>query len=306
MVSRNKASEVYTALNTVTEKGGLHGEVKILVSDENGKEVGILDLYDGYQIGGGIVGDSFLNQSLNTAKKIFSRLAAGKSEYKVAKIAFGNAGHSYTNPKIAVDALAEDVELNSAALIRASLSAGNPFVYNTGAVDYRLVYIEKDIDEPTHITYGENGDQFIVRVPISYDDFNYRVGGAEGLEVDYDDDLVTYSLVDQAGDIIRFGGAETNGDATLEQTEILVTDAAGTPNYSFKNGIDSNGDVEIGGITGVRPQEISEILLSTDVIGAAAPYEKLATSRMTSGLLSFPQGFQFTYEWTLTWNFAQA
>ncbi len=302
MGNQNTAAEVYTALSTVKDKGGLRGEVRIFVQNEKGESVGVLDLFDGYQIGEGIGCDPFLNQSLDTAKKIFSNLAAGKAGYKVAKIAFGNAGHNFAAPKTAISPTVADVELHAATLIRASLIAGNPFVYNESGTDHRLVFIEKDIDEATHITYGENGDQFIVRVPISYDDFNLRDGGAETNETGYDDSLISYSLVDPSGDRIQFGEANVAGDAVLDQTEVLVGDNAGTPTYDFKNGLDVNGDVDLVN-GGYRPQEISEILLSTDVIGAAAPYEKLATSRMTSGLLSFPEGFQFTYEWVLTWNF---
>jgi len=87
----------------------LKGKVNIYVHQPDGETVGVLKLFDGYQIGGGIdVDGAFLNTSLNTAKEVFSRALIGDSRYKIAKIAFGNAGHSIDNPKLAVPATPED------------------------------------------------------------------------------------------------------------------------------------------------------------------------------------------------------
>ncbi len=306
MISQNQAAETQIALNSIKDSGALRGEVKIKVHDKYGNDVGILDMYEGYEIGSGIENDSFLNKSLDTAKIIFSKLAAGKVEYAIAKIAFGNAGHNFGTPKVAVEATEADVGLKSAKEIQLSMAgaAEGHFVYPTGGNSYRMVYIEKDISAE-NITYGVDGDQFIVRVPISYDEFNYRTGGATGSEVAYDTDLISYTFIVDDATIMRFAGAETNGDATLDQTEIKAWDDGGTIRYTFKNGLDEDGNIDtLSG--GTRPQEISEILLCTNIIGngTTTDYEKLASSRMTSGLLAFPDGFTFTYEWTLTWNFS--
>ena len=87
MISQNQAAETQIALNSIKDSGALRGEVKIKVHDKYGNDVGILDMYEGYEIGSGIENDSFLNQSLDTAKVIFSKLAAGNIDYKIAKIA---------------------------------------------------------------------------------------------------------------------------------------------------------------------------------------------------------------------------
>jgi len=307
MITSGQASEVYSILNSEKAKGGLKGTVRLLIHDENGNTVGVQELYSGTD-----VNDEMLNQSLLTAKKIFSRLAGGDMSYKIARIAFGNAGHNFDNQKQAIDALETDVELNAAHLIKNSLNEDSDkhFLYTHTNQDnststYRLVYIEKEI-LPAHITYGQDGNQFVVRVPISYDDFNRRVGGAETTDVNYEQDLVQYKLInDSDGTVMEFDGVDSNGDLIGAYTEVHSWDDNGTRRYIFKNGVDSSGNVDTTN-GGDRPQEISEILLCADITGsgtAESPYEKLSTSRMTSGLLSFPQGFTFTYEWTLSWNF---
>lgn len=306
MVSTAKASETYNTFSKAGDSLSVKGTVKIHVSDMNGKEVSVIDLYDGVQIGGGVYEDSFLNQSLNTAKTIFSRLASGDIDYKIGKIAFGNAGHNFDNTKQAGAVSADDTELNAAALIRANLGTSDEFTYMHGGSTYRLVYIEKDI-LPEHITFGENGNQFIVRVPISFDDFNKRVNGDNyNLDDPYDTSLLHYKLIADDGSLIYFGNSDADGnvDSSDGETHTEVFTNSGTTNYTFKNGLDANGNVDATN-GGIRPQELSEILLLTDIIGngTTEPYKKLAASRMTSGLLSFPEGFQFTYEWTLTWNF---
>lgn len=307
MITSGQATEVYSILNSEKAKGALKGTVRLLIHDENGNTVGAQELYSGVD-----VHDEMLNQSLLTAKKIFSRLAGGDTNYKIAKIAFGNAGHNFDAPKQAVDALETDVELNSAHLIKNSLNetSDKHFLYTHTNLDsstttYRMVYIEKDI-LPSHITYGQDGDQFIVRVPISYDDFNMRVGNADTTDVNYEPELVKYKLINDADNsVMEFDGVDSNGDPIATYTEVHSWDDSGTRRYVFKNGLNSSGVIDTTN-GGDRPQEISEIMLCADITTdgpSGAENEKLATSRMTSGLLAFPQGFTFTYEWTLSWNF---
>jgi len=317
MTSSNKAraAETYAALNKLENGGSVRGTVRILVSDPLGNEVGVLNLFDGYQFGGGIDGDSFLNKSLEGAKVIFSRLAAGNVDYRIAKIAFGNAGHSSTNPKQASEVLETETSLTSLLAIIDSINAGVSSDYFTrleDGVKKRLVYIEKDILEE-NISYGEDGNQFVVRVPINYDDFNRRVSEDQLDDTQrYEDSLVRYKYIDN-GTLYAVGNVNTITDSSdpnygepedgYDFTEVQVIDDDGTTRYHFKNGYDENGDINTTS-GGIRPQEISEIALLTDIIGeGTAEPQKLAASKMTSGLLSFPEGFQFTYEWTLTWNF---
>jgi len=310
MISRNKAAETYAALNRISDGAALKGTVKIHVSDKDGNSVGIMDLFEGYQIGGGVEEDSFLNKSLNTAKEIFSKLAAGNVDYKIAKIAFGNAGHSISNPKVAVPATEDDTTLQSLIAIKTSLENTDSnvwFLRDENGVNHRMVYIEKDI-LPEHISYGENGNQFIVRVPISYDEFNMHQGADPTDELQpYVLDLISYKYIKDGveylvGDVDPATGDATNG---ADFTEVKIgDDGSGNVTYRFRNGYAPDGSIDVTD-GGIRPQEISEILLTTDVITDGSVKKKLAASRMTSGLLSFPEGFQFTYEWTLTWNFSQ-
>lgn len=305
MITQGQAAEVYSVLNSEKSQAGLVGTVKLYVHDTSGNTVGVQELYNGID-----VNDEMVNQSLNTAKKIFSRLAAGDASYKIAKIAFGNAGHNFDNSKQAVPAVETDEELRSSTLIKASLNetSDKHFLYthtnqDTSTTTYRMVYIEKDI-LAENITYGANGDQFIVRVPIGYDEFNMRVGGATTLDTAYEEDLISYKLInDNDGTVMTFAGVDGNGDPTGDFTEVHYD--SGTGYYTFLNGINDSGVIDNTN-GGIRPQEISEILLCADITGSGTvddPKEKLATSRMTSGLLAFPEGFTFTYEWTLSWNF---
>lgn len=310
MITKAQANETYSILNSEGIQGGLTGQVKLIIHDELGNTVGVQDLYNGIE-----VDEDMMNQSLDTAKIIFSRLAGGDISYKVAKIAFGNAGHNFDNPKQAVAALSTDEELSASMKIKASLNetADKHFLYTHTNLDgstttYRMVYIEKDI-LAENITYGANGNQFIVRVPISYDEFNGRVGDATGTEVMYKPETVGYRLINTTtGDLMTFEGVDASGVPTGDFSEVYSWDDNGTRRYTFMNGINSSGVIDtVNG--GYRPQEISEILLCADITGDGSvddPYKKYATSRMTSGLLSFPEGFTFTYEWTLSWNFPAA
>jgi len=304
MITQGKAAEAYAALNSDGIKAGLVGTVNLVIHNESGEAVGVQELYHGTD-----VDDMMLNQSLDTAKIIFSKLAAGMVDHKIAKIAFGNAGHNFLNPKQAVDAVATDIGLKSAEHIVTSLDSvavTDHYLYtDTNAVTHRMVYVEKDI-LPEHITYGAMGNQFVVRVPISYDEFNMRVGGATTTDVGYDTSLISYTMVNpNDGTLIRFGDVDAAGAPLLEASEVYSWDDAGTTRYAFLNGINGSGVIDtVNG--GDRPQEISEILLCADITGdgtVEAPYQKLASSRMTSGLLAFPEGFTFTYEWSLSWNF---
>jgi hypothetical protein len=310
MISRSKASEAYNVLNRIGDNCALKGTVKIHVSDEKGNPVGIMDLYEGVQIGRGVEGDSFLNLSLDSAKEIFSRLAAGDSSFKIAKIAFGNAGHSSTDSRIAVPPVESDTSLESLNSIMTSLDATDSewFTRLEDGVAKRLVYIEKDIIAD-HISYGEEGNQFIVRVPISYEEFNYHDDAAdrENQLAPFEGSRITYQYV-KDGVINTVGNIDpTTLDKLpgVDHTEVFTyTDGDGNTVFTMRNGLAPDGTIDTTN-GGVRPQEISEILLTTDIVGdgTTEPYRKLAASRMTSGLLAFPQGFQFTYEWTLTWNF---
>jgi hypothetical protein len=308
MISNSKAAETYNVINSFGNNVAVRGTVKIYVHDKDGNDVGVMDLFDGVQIGRGIDGDSFLNKSLNTAKEIFSKLAAGNVDYKIAKIAFGNAGHNSTNPKVAVDPLAEDTTLQSLVAIMDSLdntAESTWFLRDENGANHRMVYIEKDI-LPENISYGEDGNQFIVRVPISYDEFNLREGtDQEDVLAKYVDSLIEYKFI-KNGTVYHVGNInEADGSPVYDITEVNMTDDGnGNNRFLFKNGLNPDGSINTSE-GGFRPQEISEILLTTDIIDDGVnPPKKLGASRMTSGLLSFPEGFQFTYEWTLTWNFS--
>ena len=305
MITKGQAAETYAMLDAEGIRAGLVGTVNLIIHNEMGETVGVQELYAGSD-----ADDMMLNQSLDTAKVIFSKLAAGMTSYKIAKIAFGNAGHNFDNSKQAIAAVSTDKGLHAADHIVTSLNSADPadhYIYNPSGTSYRMVYVEKDI-LAEHITYGASGNQFVVRVPISYDEFNYRDGGAVTTDVGFQDDLISYTLVDPADDSkMIFGDTDTGGApvAPATHTEVNTWDDAGTPRYNFMNGLDGAGAIDtVNG--GTRPQEISEILLCAEITGAGTaedPYMKLATSRMTSGLLAFPEGFTFTYEWTLSWNF---
>ena len=314
MISSGQAKEVLNILDTNRGVASLKGSVKLRVKDAEGREVDVHDIANWGGDDDGVID----NQTLDTAKIIFSKLAAGQTEYKIAKIMFGNAGHDFTNTKVAVPATSADVELNAISHIRSSLSqpATSHFLYNDGTTDYRMSVVEKDITS-SHITFG-NGDQFVVRVPVNFDDFNLRTGlNQDDAEALFDDNAVAYDFLDASNEIISVRNVNASGavvnvptvplDATGtvagNASEVNRYDDGTTITYNMLNGIDATGVVNTSA-GGVRPQEISEILLSAAITEEDGVKQKYATSRMTSGLLVFPQGFEFTYEWTLTWTFA--
>jgi hypothetical protein len=306
MITKGQAQDMCRILNNERNYGGLKGEVRLIVKDQNGEVVDIQSLYKGVS-----VDDLMVNQSLDTAKIIFSKLAAGLVEYKIAKIAFGNAGHNFDDPRFAIDPVSTDTELKSAYYIKQSLNDSDDtkhFIYtDDNNVSHRMVYVEKDI-QPEHISFGENGNQFIVTVPMAYDDFNYREGGAnDDTAVRYVDDLISYDIInDVDGSLIQIRNVDANGVPEGTDSEIYSWDDNGTRRYLFKNGLDSNGNIDtVNG--GYRPQEVSEILLLANIPGTGTaddPYQKLATSRITTGLLTYPAGFSFSFQWTLSWNFS--
>ena len=307
MFSKGKAYDMYKMLSSEKSHGGLVGEVRLIVKDQNGDIVDIQELYKGVS-----VDDVMVNQSLDTAKIIFSKLAAGLTEYKIAKIAFGNAGHNFDDPRFAVDPVSTDVELHSAQYIRTSLNdadSSKHFIYtDDNGVSHRMVYIEKDIILSEHVSFGENGNQFIATVPMAYDDFNYRIGGAnDDTAVRYDDSLISYDLINEVdGTLIQMRNVDTSGVPEGTDSEIYSWDDSGTRRYVFKNGLDALGNIDtVNG--GYRPQEVSEILLLNNITGSGTtddPYQKLASSRITTGLLTYPAGFSFSFQWTLSWNFS--
>jgi len=307
MIESGKARENHAFLSSDVGRSSVKGVVQLRIFDGNGREVNVGDVFREEFIGAnGVIG----NQTLDTAKEVFSKLAAGQTMYKIGKIAFGNSGHNYDNPKQAIPPTSADTELKAIERIKTSLNEADTdkhFLYQDGGgTNHRLVYIEKDI-LPEHITFGPNGNQFIVNVPISYDEYNLRVGGATTNDVNYEESSLLYQTINPADNtIMHFAGVDGNGDATADFTEVHSWDDSGTRRYNFKNGLDSNGAIDTAN-GGYRPQELSEIFLSTDIVGDGTtenPHKKLGTSRMTSGLLSFPESFTFLYSWTLSWNFS--
>lgn len=303
---RGRAADAQEFISTERGKSSVKGMVKLRVFDENDNEVDIGDVFSREFTGeDGMI----MNQTLETAKKVFSHVSSGDVAYKVAKIAFGNAGHNFSNPKQAIAATSADTELLSITRIKESLNESDEakhFLYeDDGGTKHRMVYIEKDITSE-HISFGENGNQLIINVPISYDEFNSREGDATTNDVRYKDSLISYRTVNPADNtIMTFGNVDTDGVAEQDFSEIHSWDDNGTRRYSFLNGLTDAGEINTTD-GGIRPQELSEILLSTDIVGSGTesdPHEKLATSRMTSGLLSFPESFKFVYSWTLSWDF---
>ena len=282
---------------------GMTGTVGLHILDQNGNKVDYQSLYSG--IDGGELVD---NRTLDTAKVILSRMLAGDSDYKLAKIGFGNAGHNFLNPKSKIDVLAEDTELKVITHIRDSLQLASTSHYlyeddNTNL--HRLSYIEKDI-LPEHITFGDSGNEFIIRVPITYDDFNRRVGDATVNTVLFEDNISKFDMIESGGSLVTHRNVDAAG-AIVDSgtnTEVARIDDAGTIRYKFLNGVDANGDIDTTN-HGERPQEVSEIMLCTDIIGdgSSEPYKKLASSITSSGLLSLPESFSFLYEWKLSWSF---
>jgi len=302
----NKAIAISQFLSTEEGTSSVRGKVQLKIFDGQGREVDIGSVFTQEFTGeDGVI----WNQTVNTAKKVFSRLAAGHSTYKIGKIAFGNAGHNFTTPKQAVPATVNDTELLSLTRIKASLNDANTdnhFIYQDGGgTNHRMVYIEKDILS-SHITFGPNDNQLIINVPISYAEFNAREGDATTNDVAFQTPLISYRTInDNDGTIMTFGNVDGAGVAVEDFTEVHSWDDNGTQRYTFKNGLTSAGAINTTD-GGDRPQELSEILLSTDIVGAGTvedPYQKLATSRMTSGLLNFPADFNFVYSWSLSWDF---
>ena len=306
-MNRVKAKEAASFLSTEKGRMAVRGRVQLRVFDGNNNEVDIGDYFSEEFTGeSGLI----MNQTLDTAKEVFSKVAAGMTDYKIAKIAFGNAGHNFITPKQAVAATSADEELLSIKHIKTSLNDADTtkhFIYqDTGGTNHRMVYVEKDITSE-HISFGANDNQLIIEVPISYEDFNLREGDVLTNDTRYQAPFISYKTINPADStIMEFGNVGTDGVAEHEFTEVHTWDDNGTRRYTFKNGVTSSGAINTTD-GGDRPQELSEILLSTDIVGAGtaeSPYKKIATSRMTSGLLNFPENFRFLYSWNLSWNFS--
>ena len=303
-ISAARVSATAAGILAHENSGSMSGSVGMHIFDKDGNNVGFHDMYPDVE-GGEIVA----NKTLNTAKVILSKMLAGDTTYKLAKIGFGNAGHNFLNKKVKVPVLETDTELRVIGMIRDSLQLANDkhYIYtDTNTVDHRLSYIEKDI-LPENITFGENGDQFIVRVPITYEDFNMRVGGSE-LNTDlFTDQTANFDFVETDGTLNKHRNVDAAG-AIVDSgtnTEVVRIDDAGTIRYKFQNGLVSGSIDTVN--HGEKPQEVSEIMLCTDILGTgttADPYKKIASSITSSGLLELPEGFSFVFEWSLSWNFA--
>lgn len=296
---------MHSMLSNEKTRAGMHGEVEIHVYDRNGKKVDIVSLYKGYDID-----DVVHNKTLEAAKEIMARVMAGDTAYKLAKVAFGNCGHDFDNTRRKVDPTVNDVELKASELIKQSLldSAIDDFTYTHNNTQHRIVYIEKNITQQ-HVSFGDDGKRFVVEMPITYDDYNLRNGANQADEtLPFVDGIVSYDLVMPDGTLGKVRNVDSSGTIVDggNYTEVLrTTDDNNNTVFRFKNGLNANGEVDTTN-GGYRPQELSEILLCTDVIGDGtqdSPYKKLASSRITSGLLVFPEGFNFVYKWSLTWNF---
>ncbi len=304
MITKQQAKTFNRMLNSHKVVGGMKGKVALKVYDPQGNLVDIATMWEGYDID-----DIMFNTSLETAKKIMARVMAGDTNYKLAKVAFGNCGHNFDNPKQKVAPTPNDVELKAATLIRQSLEDDSidDYTYTYNDVKHRIVYLEKDI-LPANISFGPDGKEFIVEVPITYNDFNLRNGADQSDEtLPFVDSVVSYDLIMSDGSLAKHRNIDADGNIVDDgnYTEVLkTTDSDDNTVYRFKNGLNSNGEVDTEN-GGIRPQEISEILLCANITGSGTdedPYEKLASSRITSGLLVFPEGFNFVYQWTLTWN----
>jgi len=303
MITRSQAQTFNRMLNSSKVVSGMKGKVALKVYDPKGDLVDIVTMWKGYD-----VDDVMFNTSLETAKKIMAHVMAGDTNYKLAKVAFGNCGHNFDNPKQKVDPTVDDVELKAAELIKTSLLDDNidDYTYTYNDEKHRIVYIEKDI-LADNVSFGADGKEFTVEMPIAFNDFNLRNGTDQTDEkIPYVDSLVAYDLVMPDGTLAKMRNVDADGNIIDggNYTEVLkTTDADDNTIYRFINGLDSTGAVSADG--GYRPQEISEILLCANITGSGTdedPYEKLASSRITSGLLVFPEGFNFVYQWTLSWN----
>ena len=305
MVTKTQAKELYSMLSSEQTKAGMQGEVEVHIYDPNGNKVDVVSLYKGYDID-----DVVHNQTLETAKEIMAHVMAGDTAYKLAKVAFGNCGHDFDNTRRKIEPTVNDVELRASELIKQSLldSAIDDFTYTHNNTKHRIVYIEKNITQQ-HVSFGDDGKRFVVEMPITYDDYNLRNGANQADEtLPFVDTVVSYDLVMPDGTLGKVRNVDSAGNIVDggNYTEVLkTTDDNNNTVFRFKNGLDANGEVDATN-GGYRPQELSEILLCTDIIGDGStdhPYKKLASSRVTSGLLVFPEGFNFVYKWTLTWNF---
>jgi len=303
MITKAQAQTFNRMLNSSKVVGSMKGKVALKVYDQKGNLVDIVEMWKGYDID-----DVMFNTSLETAKKIMAHVMAGDTNYKLAKVAFGNCGHNFDNPKQKVDPTPTDVELKAAELIKTSLLDDNidDYTYTYNDVKHRIVYIEKDI-LTDNVSFGPDGKEFVVEMPISFNDFNLRNGVDQTDEkIPYVDNIVAYDLVMPDGTLAKMRNVDSDGNIIDggNYTEVLkTTDSDDNTVYRFVNGLDSSGAVTSDG--GYRPQEISEILLCANITGDGTdtnPYEKLASSRITSGLLVFPEGFNFVYQWTLSWN----
>jgi len=303
MITKSQAKTFNRMLNSSKTVSGMKGKVALKVYDPQGNLVDIVTMWKGYDID-----DVMFNTSLETAKKIMAHVMAGDTNYKLAKVAFGNCGHNFDNPKQKVDPTVNDTELKAAELIKTSLldDSVDDFTYTYNDKKHRIVYIEKDITA-SNISFGPDGKEFTVEMPIAFNDFNLRNGTDQTDEkIPFVDNLVGYDLVMPDGTLAKMRNIDADGNIIDggNYTEVLkATDGEDNTIYRFKNGLDSTGAVTADG--GYRPQEISEILLCANITGSGTesdPYEKLASSRITSGLLVFPEGFNFVYQWTLSWN----
>jgi len=303
MISRNQAMEFHNIIQKTQSVGGMKGVVELKIHDKKGNLVDIQKLYEGYDID-----DKMFNLSLETAKKIMAHVMAGNMDYKLAKVAFGNCGHDFDNTKKKVDPVVTDIELKAAELIKKSLNDDDidDFTYTHDDVKHRIVYIEKNITA-ANISFGPSGNTFTVEMPISYDDFNLRDGAQDDEKNPFVDANVSYDYVMSDDTLGLFRNVDDDGNIKDPGTNTEVVqkqDDDDNDVYRFINGLDSDGNVDVDN-GGTRPQEISEILLCANIVGSGEdddPYEKLASSRVTSGLLVFPEGFNFTYSWTLSWN----
>jgi len=304
MITVGQAKTFNRMLNSSKTVGGMKGKVALKVYDRQGRLVDIQNVWEGYD-----VADLMFNTSLETAKQIMAHVMAGDTAYKLAKVAFGNCGHDFDNTKKKVDPTTADIELKASELIRKSLEDDNidDYTYTYNDVEHRIAYVEKDI-LAGNISFGPDGKEFVVEVPITYNDFNLRQGADQSDEQSlFVDDSVKYDLILSDGTLAKHRNVDSDGNIIDDgtHTEVLkTTDSDDNTVYRFKNGLDSDGNVDTDN-GGIRPQEVSEILLSTDIIGSGTdtdPYKKPASSRITSGLLVFPEGFNFVYQWTLSWN----
>jgi len=304
MISKSQAKTFNRMLNSSKVVGGMKGKVALKVYNQKGELVDIVNMWQGYD-----VDDIMFNTSLDTAKKIMAHVMAGDVNYKLARVAFGNCGHNFDNTKQKIDPTPADVELKALELIRKSLEDDNidDYTYTYNDVEHRIAYIEKDITA-ANISFGPDGKEFVVEVPITFNDFNLRQGADQSDEKSlFVDSIAKYDLIMSDGTLAKHRNIDSDGNIVDDgnYTEILkTTDSDDNTVYRFKNGLNSDGEVDTDN-GGIRPQEVSEILLCANITGtgtAADPYEKLASSRITSGLLVFPEGFNFVYQWTLSWN----